>query len=294
MLIKLCFFTVFFCKLHCSLAIKEQAETWINIQKQFYECSQNLEQKIAEKNKENSIFFDLQYQLAAIYFSNKRYNTGFGTSVFPSVASIRDFLKKKFFIQLKTKQILPLYQSKALEYQKHNLYLKIEKEMKNLTELHALNDLIYSLFEQYISQNKLPKKINEETNLPIEKIVKNFCEEKIKNEKFNFNIIHPLVCEYKARENKIVYYPGLKSLIISPKSGKIKFLGNFENKLMICISENNQTCIIIGKIKPLVSLGDQVNQKQPIGIFENCEENFELQIYHNCQAIDPAFCMPNN
>lgn len=263
--------------------VSDQVKVWLDIQKQFYECSREIEQDLQKKTKENSDFFKLQYQMAAIYFANKRYSHGFGTAIIPKLSDMRYYLRNKIFLELKTKEIVPLFKERNIEYQQNNFSSIIEKKMKNLIHLNALNDLQYRIFEQK-ADDLMAGESCENINLSFEELLSVVTDDRGIYNNF-LSLSYPVAGAFKAEKHKLVFYPALCSLVLSPQSGKVIFVGKCNGKKTICITNNSCVCILIGFTKGLVETGQKIHKNESIAIFETLEKKLEMLVY---QGINPV------
>ena len=135
------------------VAVRENALKWFAIQKQIFSCTKELHADMEQQKKENIEFFRLQYQLAAIYHAQKRYKLGFGAAMLPTTEAVREYLRKKTFLQIKTKEIIPIYHSIVTDYQAKAIGNQLHKKVKNLQQLEALNILHEKLFEEALHNN---------------------------------------------------------------------------------------------------------------------------------------------
>ena len=72
----------------------------------------------------------------------------------PSEKSVLNYIHKKTFLDLKAKELLPLYKQKVLEYQKRYTTSDFERIKKDLKKFESLNLLHVKLFDQYCVTSK--------------------------------------------------------------------------------------------------------------------------------------------
>jgi hypothetical protein len=290
-----CFLLIFECVgAGTNVAIREQALKWFDIQKQLVIYSNELKASLKEKNKEDLEFFKLQHQIAAIYQAQKRYRLGFGTAILPTTNAVREYLRKKTFLQLKTKEIIPLYRAAANSHQLKCSSANMEKKIKQFHQLEALNSLHVKLFEEILQNSgKSLRQIdlsNKRDSVAIEKSKKLVSASKIKSLDGDLDWVSPVAGESEVK-NKIISWRQLldKSIVIAPGSGLVTFIGEFEGKNAVCISKSSGEYILVGISKVFVAVGDCVKQKDPIGIYETdtSEDLLELRLYKDGEQLEP-------
>lgn len=289
----LCIFLVYDC-LAVPVAIREQALKWFDIQKQFVSCSHELKISLKEQNKENLEFFKLQHQIAAIYQAQKRYKLGFGTAILPTTNAVREYLRKKTFLQLKTKEIIPIYRAVANSYQLKCTNAHVEKKIKQLKQFEALNILHAKLFEESLQNNsKQLLKFDKSKRVDsIAAVSKKFLKSiKLKASDQDWNWSNPVAGTFEIRNNAVFWHSSLdKNIVLAPTGGVVTFVGEFESNTAIVISNHAYDYVLMGADKVLVTVGEFIKHKDPIGTYEakTSEELLQLRLYKDYVQLDPS------
>lgn len=274
---------------HLNNEIKIQAQNWHYIQQQlayFYEQYAHLQ---TDKQKNNQEFFNIQQQLGALYFAQKRYHAGYGTALFPSECAVHNYVRKKTFITLKLKELLPLYKNHALEYQKKYAPLEKFDHQKQIEELEERHSFYLKKFKEIKAKHKISTEIK-----AIEKVssihawVKKQPFHKIQKSSRFLNWITP-VAGIKPSSSQATWSPLENAVILCPDIGVVTAIGELSHSIAICIKQNHFTYVISGISQCCVNKGDTLKQGDLIGF--SAAHNpalVELQLWRDDIILDPS------
>jgi hypothetical protein len=271
--------------------VLEQVKKWHNIQQQLAILYSQHAQMNGDKTHDKQEFFNIQQQLGAIYLAQKRYQLGFGTAFLPSEKAVYNYVRKKTFLALKTKELVPLYTKYAQEYQKKYASGNFERIQKQIKQLEALNVLHVKLFEQNCQSHGLKywtdtSKISEISSIQ-------HCVKKLPvgpaNNKSNhlLNWITP-VAGIREDPLKTIWAPLAGAIVLCPDSGTISSIGLLGGSIVVFIKQQHFTYVLTGLSKCLANTGDKLTQGEPLGFC--AEENpclVELQLWHDDVTLDP-------
>lgn len=277
------------CEVH--IEVIEQAQKWHNIQQQlvtlytqFYKISDN-------RLRDNQEFFNIQQQLGAIYLAQKRYQLGFGTALLPSTKTVHNYVRKKTFLALKTKELMPLYKQYVLEYQKKYASGEFDRIQKFIKQLEALNVLHVKLFEQlgqehgnihWIDISKIDDISSIEASikkLPVGSIGK--------QSNHLLNWITP-VAGIQENSSKMSWKPLPGALVLSPDIGIVMSVGRLNGAIVVFIKQHHFTYVIKGLNRCCVRVGDKLKQGEPLGFCDSVDPCLlELQLWRDDIALDP-------
>lgn len=278
--------------LPCSFTseVVNQSLTWQSVQRQLLSCKTEYNKFASQKSIEDKEFFNLQQQLAAVYLAQKRYRLGFGTAFLPSEKSLCNYIHKKTFLNLKIKELLPLYKQKALEYKQRYTTSDFDRIQKDLKKFEALNLLHIKLFEQYCGATK--KSLL--TPLDFKEI--KTIEDGLKSSPFTpgkkptdlVDWITP-VAGKEDKQNPQKWLPLEGAVVLAPDSGVVSGIYNFENDLIIFIKKHHFTYAIKGLSKCCVKANDKLMQGEPIGVCHSENPSaIELQLWKNEIILNPS------
>jgi hypothetical protein len=284
-----------FCVLSFSWAhaaeIVAQALTWQGVQQQLIAQRIDCDQLIAKKTADNKEFFNLQQQLGAIYLAQKRYQLGFGTAFMPSEKAVHNYVRKKTFLDLKTKELLPLYKKKVLEYQKRYTTGELERIQKNLKKLEALNLLHIKLFDQLNIEHAKKSWVEFATLVEIPSL-----EGCLKTLPFGTTIkksvnllswISP-VAGISDNQNLHICQPIEGAVVLCPDDGVVAAINRFENTFVVFIKQRRFTYAVKGFSRCCVKVGDKLKQGEPLGMCALKNPPIvELQLWRDDIALDP-------
>lgn len=288
---KLCILLLFFQACTFSSEVVVQAVTWHGIQTQLMLKRLQCAQLISKKTADNKEFFNLQQQLVAIYLAQKRYQLGFGTAFIPSEKVVQNYVRKKTFLDLKTKELLPLYKKKVLEYQKLYTTGELERIQKNLKELEALNLLHVELFSQ------LNIGYDKKSWVDLFEISEIFsikdCVRSLQVSSFTkksnrlLSWITP-VAGIVDNHNQQVWQPLEGAVVLCPDDGVIAAVHRFEKVFVVFIKQRHFTYVINGFNRCCVKVGDKLKQGEPLGVcaLKN-PPNVELQLWQDDIILNP-------
>lgn len=282
-----CFFT-----LHSEThnEVYEQAQKWYQIQQQLVTLYDQHARLNNDKIHSNQEFFNIQQQLGAIYFAQKRYQLGFGTALLPSERAVHNYVRKKTFLTLKTKELIPLYKKYVQEYQKKYANVEFEKNKKLIKQLEALNILHLKLFEQLKQTQKIKywtekQKIEEIPSIP--NYIKKLPARNTSKSTYQLNWIAP-VAGIKESASKTVWAPLEGAIILCPDAGIVTAIGRLEDSIVVFIKQNHFTYVITGINQCCVNKGDKLKQGDPLGFCADKDPCFvELQLWRDDIALDP-------
>lgn len=281
-----CFFT-----LHSEVhtEINEQAQKWYQIQQQLVTLYNQYARLNNDKLNSNQEFFNVQQQLGAIYFAQKRYQLGFGTALLPSEMAVHNYVRKKTFITLKTRELIPLYKKYAQEYQKKYANIEFEKNQKLIKELEALNILHLKLFEQLKQTQKLKYWTNKPKVEDISSIQDWIKQLPTRNTNSNYllNWITP-VAGIKESPSKTVWSPLESAVILCPDAGIVTAIGRLESSIVVFIKQSHFTYVITGINQCCVNKGDKLKQGDVLGFCADKDPCLvELQLWRDDITLDP-------
>jgi hypothetical protein len=268
-----------------------QALTWQGVQQQLITQRIDCEQLIAKKTTDNKEFFNLQQQLGAIYLAQKRYQLGFGTAFMPSEKAVHNYVRKKTFLDLKTKELLPLYKKKVLEYQKRYTTGELERIHKNLKKLEALNLLHIKLFDQLNIEPAKKSWMELSTIIEIKSLedhLKTLPLGAIPKKSANLLSWIPPVAGTSDNQNLHICQPIEGAVVLCPDDGVVAAINRFENTFVVFIKQYRFTYAVKGFAHCCVKVGDKLKQGEPLGIcaLKN-PPMVELQLWRDDIALDP-------
>ena len=268
-----------------------QSLTWQNIQKQLMMQRLECDQLLSKKAIDNKEFFNLQQQLGAIYLAQKRYSLGFGTAFMPSAQSVRNYVHKKTFLDLKTKELLPLYKKKVLEYQKRYATGELERIQKSIKKLEALNLLHLKLFDHFCADIAKKTRIDSAEITEIKSIES--CLKALplgKTLKKSANLLSWItpVAGINDNQSPQIWQPIEGAIVLCPDNGTIAAIHYFEKDLVVFIKQHHFTYVIKGFSRCCVKVGEKVKQGEPLGMcaLENPRQ-VELQLWRDDIILNP-------
>lgn len=270
--------------------IREQAQKWYQIQQQlafFYNQCTRLHNDKLHSNQE---FFNIQQQLGAIYFAQKRYQLGFGTALLPTERAVHNYVRKKTFLTLKTKELIPLYQKYVRDYQKKYGNVEFEKNQKLIKELESLNFMYAKLFEE-LKQNQKIKHWTDKSKIAeissIRDFIRKFPTLKINKSNNLLNWITP-VAGIRDLSTKTTWIPLEGGIILCPDSGTVAAINHFEGSIAVFIRQAHFTYVITGINQCCVDKGDKLKQGDPLGFCADKNPSVvELQLWRDDVMLDP-------
>jgi hypothetical protein len=273
--------------LHASTDVVTQALTWQGVQRELLMQRLELKKLISQKNKDNKEFFNLQQQLVAIYLAQKRYKLGFGTAFMPTEKAMHSYVHKKTFLDLKTKELLPLYKKLVIDYQKKYTTGEIENIKKNINQQEALNLLHTDLFNQ--SNPDSTKEFSKIVTITsIENFIKSMPVALI-NKKNNelLSWITP-VAGIRDNDNLQCWQPIDGAVVLCPDNGTVAAIHSFKNAFIIFIKQGHFTYVVNGLNSCCVKVGDILKQGHPLGMCSNNNATvIELQLWRDDVKLDP-------
>lgn len=276
------------------VAVREYALKWFGIQKQILFCTKELHADMEQQKKENTDFFRLQHQLVAIYHTQKRYKLGFGAAMLPATEAIREYLRKKTFLQIKTKEIIPIYRSMVTGYNAKAIGNQLHKKAKKLQQLESLNMLHEKLFEEALQNNsKLSLAVidSKKTSDSWVEVAKTNTVNKLETAYEGLSWSYPVAGDCIIK-NKVVLWQSLsKSIVMAPVSGEVTFIGLVSGKTCICIKQKEGACLIAGVNKVCVAVGESVTKKDPLGVFDSLATDgfLELRLFKDDIQLEPGY-----
>lgn len=277
------------CEVHTELF--DQAQKWHNIQQQLATLYNEYQKINSNRLLDNQEFFNIQQQLGAIYLAQKRYQLGFGTALLPSTKAVHNYVRKKTFLTLKTRELMPLYKQYVLDYQKKYACGEFERIQKFIKQLEALNVLHLKLFEQLEQEHKNihwvdNSKIDEISS--IEAHIKKLPEGGIgKKTNHLLNWITP-VAGIQETPSKMTWKPLAGALVLSPDVGTVTSIGRLEGAIVVFIKQHHFTYIVAGLNRCCVNIGDKLRQGEPLGFCAATDPCLvELQLWRDDIALDP-------
>ncbi len=269
----------------------DQAQKWNNIQQQLAILYNQFHKINDNRLRDNQEFFNIQQQLGAIYLTQKRYQLGFGTALLPSEKMVHNYVRKKTFLTLKTKELMPLYKKHVHEYQKKYASGEFERIQKFIKQLEALNVLHVKLFEQlkqehgkthWIDMSKI------DVIPSIEACVKKLPVGDIgKKSSHLLNWITP-VAGIKEISSKMLWKPLAGALVLSPDAGIVTSIGRLEDAIVVFIKQHHFTYVVTGLNRCCVNVGDKLRQGEPLGFCADMDPCLvELQLWRDDVALDP-------
>ncbi len=268
-----------------------QSLTWQGIQKQLMVQRLEYTQLLSKKAVDNKEFFNLQQQLGAIYLAQKRYSLGFGTAFMPSAQSVRNYVHKKTFLDLKTKELLPLYKKKVLEYQKRYATGELERIQKNIKKLEALNLLHLKLFDHFCA-NTAKKTWIDSSEITEIKSIEN-CLKALplgKTLKKSSNLLSWItpVAGIIDNQSPQIWQPIEGAVVLCPDNGSVAAIHYFENALVVFIKQHHFTYVVKGFSRCCVKVGEKIKQGEPLGMcaLEN-PQKVEVQLWRDDIILNP-------
>jgi hypothetical protein len=284
---------IFISTLRCEVHIEviEQAQKWHNIQQQLVALYSQYHKISDNRLRDNQEFFNIQQQLGAIYFAQKRYQLGFGTALLPSTKAVHNYVRKKTFLTLKTKELMPLYKQYVLEYQKKYASGEFDRVQKFIKQLEALNVLHIKLFEQLEQEhgNRHWVDISKIDDISsIESCIKKLPVDSIgKKSNHLLNWITP-VAGIQESSSKMLWKPLAGALVLSPDVGIVTSIGRLNGAIVVFIKQHHFTYVITGLNRCCVSIGDKLKQGEPLGFCASTDPCLiELQLWRDDIALDP-------
>ena len=280
-----------FSQAYASEAI-DQALTWHGVQKQLMVNRLEFKRLLAQKNNDNKEFFNLQQQLVAIYLAQKRYQLGFGTAFMPTERAMHNYVRKKTFLDLKTKELLPLYKKKVLKYQKRYATGEFERIQKNIKRLEALNLLHIKLFDQFNIDTAKKSWVDFAKTLKIKSVedcIINLPVGAIDKKSTNLlSWITPVAGIIRDKDNLQAWQPLEGAIILCPDDGMVAAINCFENAFVVFIKQRHFTYVVKGFNHCCVKVGDKLKQGEPLGMcaLEN-PQMVELQLWRDDIVLDP-------
>lgn len=276
------------------IAVREHALKWFEIQKQILCCTKELHADMEQQKKENVEFFRLQHQLAAIYHTQKRYKLGFGAAMLPTTEAVREYLRKKTFLQIKTKEIIPIYRSMVAGYNTRSISNQLHKKTKNLQQLEALNMLHEKLFEEALQNNsKLILAVidDKKTSNSWHEVTKTNTVNKLQTFSDGLSWDDLAAGDHVIRNKAVLWQPLAKAIVLAPISGEITFIGRVAGKTCVCIKQKDGACLISGINKVCVNVGDIVIKKDPLGVFDSLvtDDFLELRLFKDDIQLEPGY-----
>lgn len=277
------------CEVHTE--IFDQAQKWHNIQQQLAILYSQYHKINSNRLRDNQEFFNIQQQLGAIYLAQKRYQLGFGTALLPSTKAVHNYVRKKTFLTLKTKELMPLYKQYVQEYQKKYTCGEFERIQKFIKQLEALNVLHIKLFEQLGQEHKNIHWVDiskiEEIH-SIEAYIKKLPVGGMgKKSSHLLNWITPVAGIQEASSKKL-WKPLAGALVLSPDTGTVTSIGRLEDAIVVFIKQHHFTYIVTGLNRCCVNIGDKLRQGEPLGFCADTDPCLvELQLWRDDIALDP-------
>lgn len=287
-------FIILISALRCEAHIEviEQAQKWHNIQQQIVALYSQYHKISDNRLRDNQEFFNIQQQLGAIYLAQKRYQLGFGTALLPSTKTVHNYVRKKTFLALKTKELMPLYKQYVSEYQKKYASGEFDRIQKLIKQLEALNVLHVKLFEQLEQEHGNTRwidisKIDDISS--IESCIKKLPIGSIgKTSNHLLNWITP-VAGVQESSPKMLWKPLAGAIALSPDAGVVMSIGRLNDAIVVFIKQHHFTYVITGLSRCCVSIGDKLRQGEPLGFCASKDPCLiELQLWRDDIALDPA------
>lgn len=269
--------------------INIRAQNWYYIQQQLVNLHEQYTLFHNDKIKGNQEFFNIQQQLAALYFSQKRYLLGFGTALLPSECAVHNYVRKKTFLALKLKELTPLYKKYADEYQKKYATLDISNNQKKIKKLEKLNELYLKSFDKFKIINKIPMDIT-----IIERIssIQNWVKKQplytIKKSHHLLSWITP-VAGIRQSPDQSIWSPLENAVVLCPDFGIVTTIGILDDSLVVFIKQNHFTYVITGVSQCCVRKGDVLKQGDILGFCAGKNPTLvELQLWRDDTLLDPS------
>lgn len=286
-MLKFLFIAFFINGLRCEAhkEVIDQAMKWQTIQRQLLIQQIRYNQLQSHKEADNKEFFNIQQQLGAIFLAQKRYRLGFGTAMLPSKTAMHNYVRKKTFLNLKSKELFPLYKKYVEQYQKKYANGEFERLNKNLKQLEALNSLHLKLFQQLNQQYSSKKQLDETKINDIESIgahVKVLAAEKIyRQTNHQLNWISP-VAGIQESSSEFIWKPIARGIILCPDRGTVKSIVRYKQAYVIFIKQDHFTYVVTGANTCSVNVGDKVKQGEPLGFCADKNPgSVELQLWRD-------------
>jgi hypothetical protein len=282
-------FSVLRCEVHTE--VFEQVQKWNNIQQQLAILYSQHAQMNGDKAHDKQEFFNIQQQLGAIYLAQKRYQLGFGTAFLPSEKAVYNYVRKKTFLALKTKELVPLYKKYVQGYQKKYASGEFERIQKLIKQLEALNVLHGKLFEQHSQAYGIKHwtdtpKIREISSIHhwVKKLPVGNASKKLSN---LLNWVTP-VAGIRESSSKTIWRPLAGAIVLCPDAGIVTLIGRLERDIVVFIKQHHFTYVVIGLNKCRVNVGDKLKQGEPLGFCADKDPRFvELQLWRDDITLDP-------
>ncbi len=269
----------------------DQALTWHIVQGQLMVQRLECTRLLAQKANDNKEFFNLQQQLVAIYLAQKRYQLGFGTAFMPTTKAVHNYVRKKTFLDLKTKELLPLYKKKVLEYQKRYTTGELERIQKNIIRLEALNLLHIKLFDQFNIESAKKAWVDFAKILEIKSV--EGCLKILpvgigaKKSTHLLSWITP-VAGIRDKDKLQAWQPLEGAVVLCPDDGVVAAINRFENAFVVFIKQHHFTYVVKGFNRCCVKVGDKLKQNEPLGMCALVNPTMvELQLWRDDIILDP-------
>ena len=269
----------------------DQAQKWQHIQQQLVVLYGQYHKINSNRLRDNQDFFNIQQQLGAIYLAQKRYQLGFGTALLPSTKAVHNYVRKKTFLSLKTKELLPLYKQYVLEYQKKYASGEFDRIQKFIKQLEALNVLHVKLFEQLEKGYGGAHWVDMSNIDNISSI--EVCIKKLpvggmgKKSNHLLNWITP-VAGTQETSSKMLWKPLAGAIVLCPDVGTVTSIGGLEGAIVVFIKQHHFTYVVTGLRRCCVNVGDKLKQGEPLGFCADTDPCLvELQLWRDDIALDP-------
>ncbi|MCE2715798.1 MAG: hypothetical protein ACK4V2_01710 [Pseudomonadota bacterium] len=290
-MLRIFFIFIIFSSLHSQINndTNIRAQNWHYIQQQIVSIQQEYTNFQNDKTINNQEFFNTQQQLGALYFSQRRYNLGFGTSLLPSECAVHNYVRKKTFLILKLKELMPIYKKYAEKYKEKYAKLNTSSNRKKIKELEKLNDLYLKSFDDFKLMNRNPINImTAEKISSLQKSIKNQPFRTIKKSSSLLSWITP-VAGIKQSQDFTIWSPLENAVILCPDSGIVTLIGVLGNSLVVFIKQNHFTYIITGINECYIKKGDMVKQGDILGFCAKKNPALvELQLWRDDTLLDPS------
>lgn len=278
-----------YCEVHKKVI--EQALEWHSIQQDLNDAYIKYNEIQGNRDQDDQEFFSIQQQLAAIYLAQKRYQLGFGTAMMPSKNALHNYVRKKTFLNLKTKELLPLYKNHLIAYQKKygsEKFILLQKNITRLEELNLKHTKVFKELEERfnIDERKSKKPIVEVTS--IETVLSGIAAtKKINRANKNLSWINP-VAGIKVNTNEAVWKPLAGAIVVCPDQGTVVAIAKLKESYAVFVMQDDFVYVLNGIKSCCVREGDKLEQGSPVGFIS--EEDpclFELSLWRENIPLDP-------
>ena len=94
---------------------------------------------------------------------------------------------------------------------------------------------------------------------------------------------------FEIRDNTVFCHITDKTIVLSPAVGLVSFIGELEGKTAIVISNYACDYVLMGMNNLLVTVGEIIRHKDPVGIYEAStnDDLLQLRLYKNDVQLDP-------